>query len=427
MNRPFTCSASGVRSIAAVLMLSAIALGVCRAADYTEPDATNDFGTKLRGDTVTAKVNPPGTVLTGKNVTAGGFVWTGGPQSFTGTIPQDAPSAHEGFFTKTWTVSGSVQSPQRDLTWDMKSKAKVKPDVAITSQEGISLEQGETVTLTGKTTPYGEPVVWTIYPDEYLSIESQAGPSAKIKWKKIPAVTERPVDFTEAFVTLADANDRSVFDTYKLTITPFRRFYSPAETIAVPPIIGFYKFDTESGKKQDGFFGAVGTAYVKGTNSDRCLGRSTYEYRFHMEGYVSAFATRLFPFISSAKAGAVYYGKVNQAFELPKTSAIADAGASGVGLSVAVPGLGSVSVALGGRSSDSNKFATEGHIDGAGEQAHVAGVLIYATKDLALAGGAEKETSGPFSIAGSGGYVYGLHEAELISNSITIKPRIPAD
>ena len=84
------------------------------AADFEE---TKHLDEKKPGDLVSATVNPPGTVLTGKVTDAGGWPWMGGPKSFRATVSPGHAGKHMSSFDGTWTKGGT--EPGEPLTWTM--------------------------------------------------------------------------------------------------------------------------------------------------------------------------------------------------------------------------------------------------------------------------------------------------------------------
>lgn len=112
------------------LLFIAISVSAAYGADYHEPDINNDFGVKVPGQRVSAEVHPPGTVLTGKNTSAGGFTWLGGPQTFTATVVPVTGGVHLGKFSGTYAPRGTGGVP-RVFDWDMQSHGVV---VQLTSQ-----------------------------------------------------------------------------------------------------------------------------------------------------------------------------------------------------------------------------------------------------------------------------------------------------
>jgi len=96
------------------------------AADYSQ---TVDLGVKSPGDLVSATATPPGKVLTGHVVNPGGFVWTGGPATFNGTIPMDFAGAHAGKFRGTYQPEGGgagrLGGKPKIFTWEMDTRGTV--------------------------------------------------------------------------------------------------------------------------------------------------------------------------------------------------------------------------------------------------------------------------------------------------------------
>lgn len=117
-----------------VILFIAVASSAAYGADYHEPDINNDFGVKAPGQKVSAAVHPPGTVLTGKNISAGGFTWLGGPQTFTATVLPVTGGVHLGKFAGTYAPTGTGTGTgivPRVFDWDMQSHGVV---VQLTSQ-----------------------------------------------------------------------------------------------------------------------------------------------------------------------------------------------------------------------------------------------------------------------------------------------------
>ena len=90
------------------------------AADFEE---TKHLDEKKPGDLVSATVNPPGTVLTGKVTDAGGWPWMGGPKTFRATVPPGHAGKHMSSFDGTWTKGGSGPGEPLTRTMDVISEA----------------------------------------------------------------------------------------------------------------------------------------------------------------------------------------------------------------------------------------------------------------------------------------------------------------
>ncbi|MDO9541309.1 MAG: hypothetical protein Q7J98_03185 [Kiritimatiellia bacterium] len=144
-----------MRRVKLCVVLLALGLGgygFC--ADYTQHE---DFGVKKPGDVVSFTVTPPGTVLTGGVDSPGGFIWVGGPASWTGTIPPDFAGVHNGSFSGTYQPPpGGTGGPPHVYTWEADTKAEVVKLETITDATIPSdrtrrkLGVGEKVTLTLK-------------------------------------------------------------------------------------------------------------------------------------------------------------------------------------------------------------------------------------------------------------------------------------
>lgn len=104
--------------------------GFC--ADYTQHE---DFGVKGGGDIVSFTVTPPGRVLSGRVDSPGGFIWMGGPASWSGTIPPDFSGVHNGLFSGTYQPPPGGPGPSREYTWEVDTKAMV--EVAGFATDGV--------------------------------------------------------------------------------------------------------------------------------------------------------------------------------------------------------------------------------------------------------------------------------------------------
>lgn len=107
-------------------MIMSIPFGL-KGADYNQ---TENFGVKKPGDKVGFTVTPPGTVLTGNVTNPGGFVWTGGPATWNGTIPGDFSGQHSGTFDGTYQPAkgkaGKGDSEvKKTYTWHVDTNARV--------------------------------------------------------------------------------------------------------------------------------------------------------------------------------------------------------------------------------------------------------------------------------------------------------------
>ncbi|MDO9542490.1 MAG: hypothetical protein Q7J98_09225 [Kiritimatiellia bacterium] len=143
------------RELHVVLLISAMVgfglsgPGFC--ADYTQHE---DFGVKKPGDVVSFTATPPGTVLSGGVNSPGGFVWVGGPASWTGTIPDDFAGVHNGSFSGTYQPPGEGPGPAKIYTWEADTKAevvKLETETEATipvDRKRKKLGVGEKVTLT---------------------------------------------------------------------------------------------------------------------------------------------------------------------------------------------------------------------------------------------------------------------------------------
>ena len=121
-----------VRALTVRLIVLASIPALVWAADHYE---YHDLGILRPGEPTSARVSPPGTVVSGRNVSSSLIVWAGGPQQFTGTVSLTGAGAHEGFFHGTYTKGGAGRGsgPGRVLEWDMKTAAKIA-DITLTSE-----------------------------------------------------------------------------------------------------------------------------------------------------------------------------------------------------------------------------------------------------------------------------------------------------
>lgn len=137
--------------------------GFC--ADYTQHE---DFGVKKPGDVVSFTVTPPGTVLTGGVDSPGGFIWVGGPASWTGTIPPDFAGVHNGSFSGTYQPppGGGTGGPPHVYTWEADTAAEVVKLETITdatipsdrTRRKLGVGEKDTLTLVGASGP----VTWSL-------------------------------------------------------------------------------------------------------------------------------------------------------------------------------------------------------------------------------------------------------------------------
>jgi len=113
----------------AKLCVVLLALGLCWyglpgrgfCADYNQ---SKDFGVKKAGDTISFTVTPPGKVLTGEQVAPGDYPWSGGPATWSWTIPPNYAGVHNGLFRGTYQPEGPGEG-QHVFTWEADTKAVV--------------------------------------------------------------------------------------------------------------------------------------------------------------------------------------------------------------------------------------------------------------------------------------------------------------
>lgn len=106
------------------VLLPCLALLIGSAAFCADHNQTTPFGTVNPGQGLTATVTPPGTVISGNVVMAGGFQWAGGPSSWTTSVPTSFAGTHSGEFSGNYTVSGGTGGTPRIFSWDLKTTAE---------------------------------------------------------------------------------------------------------------------------------------------------------------------------------------------------------------------------------------------------------------------------------------------------------------
>ncbi len=133
-------------------MIMSMALGL-KGADYNQ---TENFGVKKPGDRVGFTVTPPGTVLTGNVTNPGGFMWIGGPATWTGTVMPDSPAQHSGAFDGTYKPNGSGSGESRTYTWHVDTNAVVvkvvTAEAKVFEKDLAHVKVGELVSFTGNAT-----------------------------------------------------------------------------------------------------------------------------------------------------------------------------------------------------------------------------------------------------------------------------------
>jgi plastocyanin len=155
------------------------------AADYNQ---TENFGVKKPGDRVGFTVTPPGTVISGNCTNSGGFVWTGGPASWNGTIPDDFSGNHAGAFDGTYQPTGTGGQP-KIYTWYVDTNAKVVKvgKIEINAEGSQHDVTGQEITLL-KGTKY----TFKAIPDP----SNLAFPSGEPKWSGIESGSGETIEVT---------------------------------------------------------------------------------------------------------------------------------------------------------------------------------------------------------------------------------------
>ena len=108
-------------------------------------------------------------MLTGGVDSPGGFIWVGGPASWTGTIPQDFAGVHNGHFSGTYQPppGGGTGGPPHVYTWEADTKADVvylKTETEATipadrARKKLGVGEKDNLTLVGAS---GSPVTWSL-------------------------------------------------------------------------------------------------------------------------------------------------------------------------------------------------------------------------------------------------------------------------
>ncbi|MBU4198863.1 MAG: hypothetical protein KKG09_04470 [Verrucomicrobia bacterium] len=121
-----------------VVILAFVMAGQGFGIDYYQHE---NFGEKQPGDVVSFTVTPPGTVISGSVINPGGFLWFGGPATWTGTIPTNFAGVHNGLFRGTYQPpGGGGPGPSREYTWEADTKAVVcKLTLTMDEYLGISM------------------------------------------------------------------------------------------------------------------------------------------------------------------------------------------------------------------------------------------------------------------------------------------------
>ena len=105
-----------------IVLLTLVMAGHGFCTDYTQHE---DFGVKKAGDIISFTVTPPGKVLTGEQVDPGDYPWSGGPVTWSWTIPPVNAGVHNGFFRGTYQPPGTGPGPSREYTWKADTKVEV--------------------------------------------------------------------------------------------------------------------------------------------------------------------------------------------------------------------------------------------------------------------------------------------------------------